>query len=478
MSTPDTPPEAHDDAHPADADAGTPTAARQAGTPGPQPTEPAPVTGAQRALGRALGRPRPHGRIAVGLAVLAAVAIVLVPVGLAGLHGGSAADGAGATATAIATPTPVSADGPLEDVLTVVGRVGAVPVVALRGPLTAATAVRSDVLTEGSGRRIATGDAVLLSVATFSGLTGENTTGTEAGTRLYRGLLEEKGLGTDLAPALDGPTEGSRVVLRAPAVSTDGSASTEITVVDVLPALSQGEERDAPAGAPKVSVDAGGVMSIDVSGTKAPSSSTASTLIEGTGRQVTAKDRVIALGRAPALLDIRRHGRPRRHRHAQHAGRSRPLPRRRPRRLARPPAPHGGPGPWRRARHRRHRRPRGRRRRPAARGDSHTERPGDERTDGGLGRRRDAPAGRRHERRAVRSPEQDREHVTEPHGSLSGAPLSPRARRRPAPSPGASRSPPYATPATPRAPGPARPRRPSRSRRERRCGPGAGQWER
>ncbi|AMD88035.1 hypothetical protein [Actinomyces radicidentis] len=294
MSTPDTPPEAHDDAHPADADAGTPTAARQVGTPGPQPTEPAPVTGAQRALGRALGRPRPHGRIAVGLAVLAAVAIVLVPVGLAGLHGGSAADGAGATATASATPTPVSADGPLEDVLTVVGRVGAVPVVALHGPLTAATAVRSDVLTEGSGRRIATGDAVLLSVATFSGLTGENTTGTEAGTRLYRGLLEEKGLGTDLAQALDGTTEGSRVVLRAPAVSTDGSASTEITVVDVLPALSQGEERDAPAGAPKVSVDAGGVMSIDVSGTKAPSSSTASTLIEGTGRQVTARDRVIA----------------------------------------------------------------------------------------------------------------------------------------------------------------------------------------
>ena len=35
-------------------------------------------------------------------------------------------------------------------------------------------------------------------------------------------------------------------------------------------------------------------MSIDVSGTKAPSSSTAATLIEGTGRQVTAADRVIA----------------------------------------------------------------------------------------------------------------------------------------------------------------------------------------
>lgn len=294
MSTPDTPPEAHDDAHPADADRSEAPAARQAGAPGAHPTEPAPVTGAQRAIGRALGRPRPRGRIAVGLAVLAAVAIVLVPVGLAGLHGGSAADGAGATASASPTPTEVSADGPVEDVLTVAGRVGAVPVLTLRGSLTAATAVHTDVLAEGDGRKVATGDAVLLSVATFSGLTGENTTGTESGTRLYRGLLEEKDLGTDLADALDGTTEGSRVVLRAPAASTDGSASTEITVVDVLPALAQGEERDDPKDAPTVSVDDGGVMSIDVSGTKAPSSSTAATLIEGTGRQVTASDRVIA----------------------------------------------------------------------------------------------------------------------------------------------------------------------------------------
>lgn len=292
MSTPDTPPEAHDDARPTDAERSASSAARPAGAAGAQPTEPAPVTGAQRAIGRALGRPRPRGRVAVGLAVLAAVAIVLVPVGLAGLHGGAASGGA--TASASATPTPVSADGPLDRVLTVAGRVGAVPVLSLRGSLTAASDVHTDVLTEGEGRTLATGDAVLLSVATFSGLTGENTTGTASGTRLYRGLLEEKDLGSTLAESLDGVTEGSRVVLRAPAASTDGSSSTEITVVDVLPTLAEGEERDAPEGAPAVSVDDAGVMSIDVSGTKAPSTSTAATLVEGTGRQVTATDRVIA----------------------------------------------------------------------------------------------------------------------------------------------------------------------------------------
>lgn len=283
MSTPDTPPTEHDDAPRTD----------PASQPAPgRPAEPAPVTGAQRAIGRALGRPRPRGPIAIGLAALAAVAIVLVPVGIAGLLGGSASGDA--TGAASATPTSVSADGPVGSVLSVSGRVGAVPVLTLRGPLEAATTVHSDVLTQGDGREVTTGDAVLLSVATFSGLTGENTTGTESGTRLYRGLLEEKDLGSALARALDGTAEGSRVLLRAPAASTDGSASTEITVVDVLPTLAQGDERDAPKGAPKVSVDGAGVMSIDVSGTKAPSSSTAATLIEGTGRQVTAADRVIA----------------------------------------------------------------------------------------------------------------------------------------------------------------------------------------
>ncbi|ETJ04585.1 MAG: FKBP family peptidyl-prolyl cis-trans isomerase, partial [Actinomyces urogenitalis DORA_12] len=96
-------------------------------------SEPAAVTGAQRAIGATLGRPRPRGRAAVALAVVAALAVVVVPLVL---FLGGAGPSSSPAATAVPAVT-VSGDAPLEEVMEVAGRTGAVPVVSLKGHLSA-----------------------------------------------------------------------------------------------------------------------------------------------------------------------------------------------------------------------------------------------------------------------------------------------------------------------------------------------------
>ncbi|MDU0349815.1 hypothetical protein [Actinomyces sp. MRS3W] len=250
-------------------------------------SEPPAITGAQRAIGAALGRPRPRGRIAVALAAVVIAAIVLVPVVVSRFsHGG--------VTTAASAPAALAADAPIDEVLEVAGRVGSVPVVSLISPLAPATGVTTDTLITGQGRTLVTGDAVLLSVSTFSGTSGANTTGTSSGVRLYRGTVDAAGLGEVLADTVTGASEGSRLVLRAPVSADDGTVTTEITVVDVLPTTASGEEQTAADGMPTVAAADDGTVSLSVAGLEAPTRVAASVLVTGTGRQIDSGDVIIA----------------------------------------------------------------------------------------------------------------------------------------------------------------------------------------
>ncbi|WP_103064324.1 hypothetical protein [Actinomyces qiguomingii] len=249
--------------------------------------EPPAVTGAQRAIGAALGRPRPKGRVAVVLAVLIVAAIVLVPVVVSRMgHGDEVAEAA--------TEQAIAADAPIETVVEVAGRVGSVPVVSLLSPLAPATAVTTDTLITGEGRALSEGDAVLLSVSTFSGTSGANTTGTSSGVRVYRGTVDQTALGEVLADTVTGVTEGSRLVLRAPVSGQDGAVATEITVVDVLPTTASGQERAPVDGMPTVTFSADGTVALSVEGLSAPTRAAASVLVAGAGRQIDSGDVIIA----------------------------------------------------------------------------------------------------------------------------------------------------------------------------------------
>mgnify|MGYP000895280552 CR=1 FL=1 len=248
----------------------------------PSTAEPPTSTGAQRAIGAALGRPRPRGRVAVILAVVAAVARVWG--GGAGSPGSSGAASGGT----------VSADGPLDTVLEVAGRVGAVPVVSLKGSLAPATAMTTDQIVAGQGRTLSAGDAVVLSVAVFDGDDGTNVTGTKAGTRLYRGTLDADKIGADLANAVMGVSEGSRLVVRAPRTKDDQTRSTEITVIDVLPTTATGTTQSPAEGTPAVTVNDDGTATLSVQGLPVPTRSTAAVLVQGDGPQVGADSVVLA----------------------------------------------------------------------------------------------------------------------------------------------------------------------------------------
>lgn len=270
-------------------DAARPTTASSRRTRAARPSvEPPAVTGAQRALGATLGRPRPRGRAAVVLMVVAALAIVLVPVVVSRFVGASAPQ-AGASGAA----SVISADAPVSQALDVAGKVGAVPVLSLHGALAPATDVVTDTLITGTGTKVEDGDAVLLSVATFSGTDGRNTTGTSTGTRLYRGTLSSSSLGVTLAEAVSGATEGSRIVLRAP-VASDGVVSTEVTVVDVLPTTASGTGQRPDTTMPTATLNADRMMTVSVGKLAVPSAARASVLVQGTGRQVQADDVVVA----------------------------------------------------------------------------------------------------------------------------------------------------------------------------------------
>lgn len=254
--------------------------------------EPKPVTGAQRAIGATLGRPRPRGRAALALAVATVAALILIPTGVFLTHGRPA------PASGVAGIATLAADVPVSDALEVSGRLGAVPVVSLHGVLAAPQRPLTDTLITGEGRQVTEGDAVLLSVSVFSGQDGTNLTG-GSGRTCYRGVAKAADLGEELTRAVVGSREGSRLVLRESVTGQDGSPWPEVTVIDILPTLATGTSVDPSltgdgAALPAVTVAEDGSVLMSLEGLVAPSRGTSAVLVRGDGQQVQASDDIIA----------------------------------------------------------------------------------------------------------------------------------------------------------------------------------------
>ena len=223
----------------------------------PEPTQ------RQRTLGGPLGR-MPRGPLAVALIGVVVLAMILVPLAVNKLVSGR--NGAG-TSTA-AQSTVLDGNAPLSQLLTVSGRVGSgvAPSVELNGDasLSAPSSVLTDVVQTGQGRAVSAGTPVILQVSQFSGLNGSNTTGNEAGYKLWQGLLGPE-VGDYINAAVSGQREGARVVLREPA-----------------------------AGAPTVTEGPDGSITVSSAGLPAPTRVSTEILIKGTGPQIGSQDRLIA----------------------------------------------------------------------------------------------------------------------------------------------------------------------------------------
>ena len=252
----------------------------------PEPTQ------RRRTLGGPLGR-MPRGPLAVGLIGVVVLAMILVPLAVNKLVSGR--NGAG-TSTA-AQSTVLDGNAPLSQLLKVSGRVGSgvAPSVELNGDasLSAPSSVLTDVVQTGQGRAVSAGTPVILQVSQFSGLNGSNTTGNEAGYKLWQGLLGPE-VGDYINAAVSGQREGARVVLREPAQEEDGSRTTKITVVDLLPTTATGEARQPAAGAPTVTEAPDGSITVSSAGLPAPTRVSTEILIKGTGPQIGSQDRLIA----------------------------------------------------------------------------------------------------------------------------------------------------------------------------------------
>ena len=252
----------------------------------PEPTQ------RQRTLGGPLGR-MPRGPLAVALIGVVVLAMILVPLAVNKLVSGR--NGAG-TSTA-AQSTVLDGNAPLSQLLTVSGRVGSgvAPSVELNGDasLSAPSSVLTDVVQTGQGRAVSAGTPVILQVSQFSGLNGSNTTGNEAGYKLWQGLLGPE-VGDYINAAVSGQREGARVVLREPAQEEDGSRTTKITVVDLLPTTATGETKQPAAGAPTVTEGPDGSITVSSAGLPAPTRVSTEILIKGTGPQIGSQDRLVA----------------------------------------------------------------------------------------------------------------------------------------------------------------------------------------
>ena len=252
----------------------------------PEPTQ------RRRTLGGPLGR-MPRGPLAVGLIGVVVLAMILVPLAVNKLISGR--NGAG-TSTA-AQSTVLDGNAPLSQLLKVSGRVGSgvAPSIELNGDasLSAPDSVLTDVVQTGQGRAVSEGTPVILQVSQFSGLNGRNTTGNEAGYKLWQGLLGPD-VGNYINTAVSGQREGARVVLREPAEEDNGSRTTKITVVDLLPTTATGEARQPAAGTPTVTEGPDGSITVSSAGLPAPTRVSTEILIKGTGPQIGAQDRLIA----------------------------------------------------------------------------------------------------------------------------------------------------------------------------------------
>lgn len=246
----------------------------------------------RRAPGVPLGR-MPRGPLAVALIGVVIIAMILVPLAVNKLISGRNGSG-GST---MAQSTVLDGNAPLNQLLTISGRLGSgsAPSVALTNgaPLSAPSDVLIDAVETGQGREVSEGSPVILQVSQFSGIDGRNTTGNDDGYKLWQGMLGPE-VGDYINAAVSGRREGARVVIREPADEEDGSRTTKITVIDLLPTTATGEVKEPVASSPAVSEGSDGSITVSTAGLPAPTQASTAVLIRGTGPQISPQDKLIA----------------------------------------------------------------------------------------------------------------------------------------------------------------------------------------
>ena len=242
----------------------------------------------RRALGGPLGR-MPRGPLAVALVGVVILAMILVPLAVDKFVTGRY----GPDASPVAQQTVLDGNAPLNQLLTISGRLGSgsAPSIALanEASLSAPSSVLTDVVETGHGRVVSEGSPVILQVSQFSGLDGRNTTGNADGYKLWRNMLSPAA-GDYINAAVSGQREGTRVVLRAP---SEDSSTAEITVVDILPTTATGETKEPAPGTPAVTEGEDGSITVSSAGLPVPTRAATAILIKGTGPQIGSQDKVI-----------------------------------------------------------------------------------------------------------------------------------------------------------------------------------------
>lgn len=231
----------------------------------------------------------PRGPLAVALIGIVILAMILVPLAVDKFVTGRY----GPDASPVAQQTVLDGNAPLNQLLTISGRLGSgsAPSIALanEASLSAPSSVLTDVVETGHGRVVSEGSPVILQVSQFSGLDGRNTTGNADGYKLWRNMLSPAA-GDYINAAVSGQREGTRVVLRAPA---EDSSTAEITIVDILPTTATGETKEPAPGTPAVTEGADGSITVSSAGLPVPTRAATAILIKGTGPQIGSQDKVI-----------------------------------------------------------------------------------------------------------------------------------------------------------------------------------------
>lgn len=231
----------------------------------------------------------PRGPLAVALIGIVILAMILVPLAVDKFVTGRY----GPDASPVAQQTVLDGNAPLNQLLTISGRLGSgsAPSIALanEASLSAPSSVLTDVVETGHGRVVSEGSPVILQVSQFSGLDGRNTTGNADGYKLWRNMLSPAA-GDYINAAVSGQREGTRVVLRAP---SEDSSTAEITVVDILPTTATGETKEPAPGTPAVTEGEDGSITVSSAGLPVPTRAATAILIKGTGPQIGSQDKVI-----------------------------------------------------------------------------------------------------------------------------------------------------------------------------------------